>query len=757
MKRTKVSEKSSRRGISRPGRRAGTPPPSGPAASPEKGVARPEHRLIKKYLDLTEVIFVGLDRDQNVALINKKGRRVLGYSEREILGKNWFDHFLPATIREGVRSYFKQMMSGSKAPAGEYENPVLTRDGRERLVRWRTRILSGADGKPSGALSSGEDITDRKQAERKILEGEERYRALFDRSRDMIYLHDFQGRFIDANPAALKALGYKRGDLRTLTLADLLDPGQVDLALRETRKVIARGNQEKPIVYRVRRRTGELVSIEILASLVSRLGKPFAILGIGRDITNRLRTEKALRESELLYRTVVENMQDVFYRTDADGKLILASPSAARVFGYPSVQDFLGLDVAQTIYENPEDRKATLEEIRKSGRVQNYEVVLKKRDGTRVIASTNSHLYYDEHGRPLGVEGVLYDITDRKKAEEALRENEARFRAVFEQSPDAISLSLRDRFIFANPAYLELFGYGSNEELAGRSFGELIAPQDRPRAGHEFSRWMDAGEGPLSAEMRGLRKNGSLFDAEIHLSAYSLRGEIHVVGLIRDVSERKRAEERIRAALEEKKALLREIHHRVNNNFQIISSLLNLQMRRVENPALREMMQESQHRIRSIAGVHEQLYNSGDLTKIDFAGHMQNLVAHLFHAYRIDANRIRPDIALESVLLNIETAIPAGLIATELVANALKHAFPGSRHGILRIGLNRLGPDGFRLVVADDGVGLPADLDIRTTESLGLQIVNLLIKQVDGSMRVDRAGGTAFTIEFQQQNYPARI
>ncbi|MHB8094989.1 MAG: PAS domain S-box protein [Candidatus Aminicenantales bacterium] len=744
MKRTTVSGESSRPGRIRPAGRPGTPP-------------LPEHRIIKKYLDLTEVIFVIIGRDQNVTLINKKGRRMLGYPERDIIGKNWFDHFLPGTIKEDVRAYFKQMMSGKKAPAREYENPVLTNNGRERLVRWRTSILPGTDGKPAGALSSGEDVTDRKQAEREILESEERYRALFDRSRDMVYLHDFQGRFIDANPAALKALGFNRGDIQCLTLADLLDPDQVDMAFRETRKVIARGTQESPFIYRVKRRTGETISIEIQASLVSRLGKPYAILGIGRDITDRLRTEKALRESERLYRTVVENMQDVFYRTDMDGKLVLASPSAARIFGYPSIQDFLGLDVAETIYENPADRKDTLEEIRKKGRVQNYEVVLKKRDGTRVIASTNSHLYYDEQGRPLGVEGVLYDITDRKKSEEALRESEARFRAVFEQSPDAMSLSLRDRHIFVNPAYLELFGYGSNAELAGRSFAELIAPQDRPKAVAEFDRWMDAGEGTVYAELHGLRKNGSLFDGEIHLSAYSLRGETHVVGLIRDISERKRAEEQIRAALEEKNILLREIHHRVNNNLQIISSLLNLQMRRVENPDLREMMQESQHRIRSIAGVHEQLYKSGDLSKIDFAGYLQSLVAHLFHAYRIDTNRIRPDIDLEPVFLNIETAIPAGLITTELVTNALKHAFPGAKRGILRVGLSRLGPDGFRLVVADDGIGFPADLDITTTESLGLQIVNLLIKQVEGDLRVDRAGGTAFTIEFKLQNYPARI
>jgi two-component sensor histidine kinase len=183
---------------------------------------------------------------------------------------------------------------------------------------------------------------------------------------------------------------------------------------------------------------------------------------------------------------------------------------------------------------------------------------------------------------------------------------------------------------------------------------------------------------------------------------------------------------------------------------QVISSLLNLQSRRVQDPVVLEMFRESQRRIRSMALIHERLYQSSDLSRIEFSQYLRNLAIHLFHSYQADSRRIQLKIDAEPVYLNINTAIPCGLIVNELVSNALKHGFPDGRNGELEIHLSKVKEDGYILWVRDDGVGIPEALDIHKTESLGMQIVNTLVGQIEGRLDLDRRGGTLFELGFNE-------
>ena len=222
------------------------------------------------------------------------------------------------------------------------------------------------------------------------------------------------------------------------------------------------------------------------------------------------------------------------------------------------------------------------------------------------------------------------------------------------------------------------------------------------------------------------------------------------------MTERRKAEDRLQASLREKDILLQEIHHRVKNNMQVISSLLNLQSKHLTDPVAVEMFRECQHRIRTMALVHESLYKSSDLSKIEFGSYLRSLANHLFHFNEVDTRRIRLETALEEVYLDIQTAIPSGLIANELLSNAMKHAFPGKRSGTIGLTLRPL-PDGsYLLSVKDDGIGIPEGIDARKTESLGLQIVSSLIDQVDGRLEILRENGTEFRIVFQPPRYPRR-
>jgi len=215
-----------------------------------------------------------------------------------------------------------------------------------------------------------------------------------------------------------------------------------------------------------------------------------------------------------------------------------------------------------------------------------------------------------------------------------------------------------------------------------------------------------------------------------------------------EITERVRKEAQIKASIEEKEALLKEIHHRVKNNLQVISSLLNLQSGYIEDPQAAEVFRDSQNRIRSMALVHEKLYQSQDLTRVDLAEYIRNLVTYLFRAYSASATGVTLDIQADDVFLTIDTAMPCGLILNELISNTLKHAFPDGQAGEIRVELHANCDHQVTLSVADTGIGLPKDLDLNTTTSLGLQLVHTLVDQLNGHIELNSSRGTEFNIAF---------
>ena len=214
--------------------------------------------------------------------------------------------------------------------------------------------------------------------------------------------------------------------------------------------------------------------------------------------------------------------------------------------------------------------------------------------------------------------------------------------------------------------------------------------------------------------------------------------------------QRKEAEEQTNAALREKEVLLREVHHRVKNNLQVVSSLLNLQARRVKDPAALEMLKESQHRVRSMALVHEQLHRSSNLSRIDFCEYIRNLTASLFSSYGVESKRVALRLETEDAGFGIDTAVPCGLIIQELVSNSLKHAFPGEQKGEINVSLRRLPGGAWKLTIADDGPGLSGGDEALHGDSLGLRLVRILTDQLSGSVRCIPGSGTRIEIEFEE-------
>jgi len=238
------------------------------------------------------------------------------------------------------------------------------------------------------------------------------------------------------------------------------------------------------------------------------------------------------------------------------------------------------------------------------------------------------------------------------------------------------------------------------------------------------------------------------------LTADRIKGEdgkaLYFILAQRDITERKQLEERLKAPLREKEMLLKEIHHRVKNNMQIIYSLINFQSRYIKDKNALNMFKDTQDRVRSMALIHEKFYQTKDLSRINFADYVRNLIASLFNSYGVRNIDVALDLKIKSVFLGISTAIPCGLIINELTSNSLKHAFPDGRKGKIVINFRLSKENGYILCFSDDGIGFPKDIDFRRTESLGLQLINMLVEQLEGEIELDRGKGTAFRIVFEK-------
>ncbi len=337
----------------------------------------------------------------------------------------------------------------------------------------------------------------------------------------------------------------------------------------------------------------------------------------------------------------------------------------------------------------------------------------------------------------------------------ALEESEERYRETFELAAVGIAhVSLDGRFMWVNRQFGDIVGY-TTEEMLKRTFQEITYPEDLEPDLENVGRLLAGEVDGYSMEKRYIRKDASV--VWVNLTVSLARDESgnprHFISVIEDTTRRKRAELAVKDSLREKEVLLREIHHRVKNNMQVISSLLNLQSRNIEDPQLRKMFQESQSRVRAMALIHEVLYGSDDLSRIDLEDYVSKLAKSLTRMYGADASRIRLEVAATGVTLGIDDTVPCGLVISELLSNSFKYAFPDGRPGEISIEAVATDDDRIVLTVRDDGVGIPDDVDIRHTESMGMGLVTGLVEnQLGGQLELDRTDGTCFTIVFSRES-----
>ncbi len=342
-------------------------------------------------------------------------------------------------------------------------------------------------------------------------------------------------------------------------------------------------------------------------------------------------------------------------------------------------------------------------------------------------------------------------LTERKWAEEALRASEERYRSLFSSMTEGFALHeiVYDddgqpcdyRFLEINPAFERLTGL-KRDDVIGHTHNQIM-PDDDPKWLQEY------GKVAMTGNAVHFENYSPALKRYYEVHAYRPAPQLFAV-LFMDITERKLAEECLRASLAEKEVLLKEIHHRVKNNMQVISSLIGIQANSPADPAVIRILEDLRGRVRTMALVHEKLYLSRDISRIDFAEYARSLLRFIWQANATDAARVELRLDMQPLLLSVEAAVPCGLILNELATNALKHAFRGRDKGVVNVALHK-GDDGRScLMVSDNGIGLPADLDWRQSPTLGLQLVNMLARQLGGTVEVEvhKGEGTEFRITF---------
>jgi PAS domain S-box-containing protein len=436
------------------------------------------------------------------------------------------------------------------------------------------------------------------------------------------------------------------------------------------------------------------------------------------------------------------------YRRTPAGKLIDVNPALVEASGWPDRESLLAIEDVQWLYANPEDLTQLHDVIQRDGVVRNFETRLHRHHDPPLWVEINAVAVRDENGEISCYEGTITPIATRKEMEIELRRSEQRLRAIMNALDEVVAIVDREqRFVAVMGQRLQAMGFVP-DTVVGKTVYEVFGEQ-HARV-HEA-----AGARALEGERVVYQWQTDVFGSPrwFQISLFPLRestGEVvGVVATAYDMTHLKQTQEKLAHALAEKDALLKEVHHRVKNNLQIISSLLNLQFDRVPDPGLRAMVMEIQHRIRAMALVHEQLYRSETLMRLDTRVFLDSLVSSLVRSYAVSGEPVNAVVDADAMPLDLDVAIPIALVINELVSNSLKHAFAGPAAAPrLVVSLRRTAEGKRRLVVSDNGVGMPRDFDLARAQTLGLSLVMNLVQQIGGVVTSRIAAGTEFIVDF---------
>ncbi|WP_058867971.1 PAS domain S-box protein [Chloracidobacterium thermophilum] len=726
------------------------------------------------------------------------GERILGYSAEEIqaMSVREFSHLVVPEHRERVRRALRDKTEDGVVES-HYEADFTAKDGRRVTLEVNSRLLF-RDGRPVAIQGILRDITNRKRIEQALRESEARYRDLFENANDIVYVHDFEGRFLSINRKVEQVLGYTPADARHLTLTHIVTPEHRARALQSIADKRAGKTETTQYELDVIAKNGQRVTLEISSRLFYENGVPVGIHGTARDVTRRRQMEKALRESEARYRTLFDSAQDVIYCHDLQGHVLDINPAAERLFGYRR-DEARSINVVDLLL--PASRSVALDAIKPlldgTETTVRYEATLLARDGRRITLEMITWLVL-ENGTPVAFQGIGRDLTERRLSERALRESEERFRRIFDAAPLGIVLvSLTGQILRANRAVCEWLGYAP-EEIVGRPHTDFIPPEDTEESMRLARRLVeDAKLSSFQAERRYLTKHGQVVWGRLTVVALRNGEEQpqYLLGMIEDITQQRLLEEQVRHAqkMEAVGQLAAGIAHEFNNLLTVVAGYAGLLERRLAPTSVERSSPDLLHRYARdiLTAVSRASVLTGQLLAFG-RKQPQQLVPLNLNELVLDAVRmlrpllephitlvtdLSPDLGivvadrqqLEQVLTNLAVnardAMPKGGTLTLMTLNVWHEARPETRSRAMfrrkavRDETMQMHPY-VMLAVSDTGMGMSEEVRQRIFEpffttkpvgkgtGLGLSVVEGIIAQNKGFITVESevGKGTTFRI-----------
>lgn len=655
------------------------------------------------------------------------------------------------------------------------------RDGQRRLLAWWCRGIKDKSGNVTGALSSARDITDIKQVEYALRKSEEKLRSFVESSSEHIFIIGDDGKYIHSNGRREFKLA-RGGSIIGLNISDIY-PQKIAEIYREQIGHVFLTGEKLDFEYHIVDPDGIHYYVDTLFP-IKHDKIIYAVGGIGRDITD---IRKIANENEAL--SIIsqlflmrKSLADIYlelpgilsqklkfpiviiesYDIGASEMVIAGSVGLHGLektrLRVPVKQAISGKVVltGKPIYdlkikELSEYRGSLFSELDIETFICVPIVIKNKVFGTLSVADVRRRKRTQSYVNTLQViANHLSQELDRLEALEAVSRAKDEWEHTFDAVPDLICiLDKKFRIVRINLSMAEKLGM-QPAACIGKTCYDIIH---------------GAGTPPAFCPHAASLKNGSEHMVEIYEERlggyfnistspiYDKQGQpIGSVHMARDITERKRVEDQIKSSLHEKEILLREIHHRVKNNMQIISSLMKLSSESIQDRSILDIFDDSRNRIKSMALIHEKLYQSTDLTRIEFSEYIESLAHELYRAHGVDPGRLMLKLSMEPILLSIDIAIPCGLIVNELITNSIKHAFPGETEGEISISLSEEENGVIEFTINDNGIGIPSSIDLSTAKTLGLYIVNILVEdQLEGSITLDRTKGTTFRITFSKK------
>lgn len=711
-------------------------------------------------------------------------KKLLGYETSQIVGNSIFEFVHPEDLEMTLNCFNKCLETGKPE---KIRKRVKTSTGNYKWIETMGSPISDDLNQISGAVISCRDIDDQINIEEELKSALNYSRNLIEVSLDPMVTISENGEIMDVNSATEDSTGLSREDLIGTDFSQYFtDP---EKAMKGYQKTLFYGSL-KDYSLTLRHISGRTMDVSFNASVYrNRAGEVEGIFAAARNITKLKKANNALKLSERHFRSLIENALDVIMVLNHQGDITYASPSVEKVFGY-KVHEFLGFNIFDFIHNNDSPRlnNALTEDIRSSGSNVDFEVRCQHENGQWL----NCQMVAQNLIKDPAVRGIVLnirDITPRKEAEKARNDLEEMYSTLITASPDGfIATDLEGKITYVSEKAAFMMGWGDGKKLVSDTIFDILIPDEKDLFRKNMEMVMRNGA-LRNIEHKASKKYGETFVAEMNM-ALTQDSDGNPKGLIvtiRDVTYRKKMEKKIKSSLKEKEILLKEVHHRVKNNMQVISSLIGLQSEQVHDKKTREMFEDSKNRIRSMALIHEKLYGSEGMEKVDFSEYVKSLTESLENSY--NKNNIDIIVDVEDVLMDIDQAITCGLILNELISNSLKYAFPEqtvldnySQSKLDEINsneeidsesettLNQVSNSSFIMpfenpiisvavcsrgdevvmYVGDNGVGLPEGLDFEETESLGLQIVCTLVAQLEGNINLESNEGTRFIIKFKE-------